>query len=108
MVSYAMGWSHKNLTVAASGSSIYNESSPLFVTPVKMSYKCNKEETVTLTNAVDNSTATFVFAHAQLQAFRTDNATNFSDGKSFGYTSAGVVPRSSCNTISDFEGVHIF
>lgn len=53
-----------------------------FITPLRMSYRCNKEETLDLP-LVDNENKTmkFVVSNLQMEAFHNATGTSFSSGK---------------------------
>ncbi|XP_044752753.1 lysosome-associated membrane glycoprotein 1-like [Coccinella septempunctata] len=71
---------------------MYNRS--VFEAPLKHSYKCNKDQTLTLTNSKNDSNckATLKVSHLQIQAFRTSNSTDFGDAIDCISSTPDIVP----------------
>lgn len=60
----------------------------VFETPLTSSYKCKKEQTLTLINAKNDTSckAMLTVSQLQMQAFRSSNTTDFGNGKQILYT----------------------
>ncbi|XP_044742592.1 lysosome-associated membrane glycoprotein 1-like isoform X2 [Chrysoperla carnea] len=66
---------------------------PSFITPLSMSYKCDREETLKLVTPNGNDTILVNVQHLQLEAFRTDNTTvKFSTAQECRVPTQDIVP----------------